>query len=196
MSKKTFQICFVYPINKNRQDFLDTLRFWYSMSRKSCPILWNKYLHIIYHTGWTVNYHKSVLHFCFVQDIPTGQLTVDNQYHKLFCSGTRIRIRSDPLIFRPPDPVLFTLDPDPTCTNGFIKLISSWTEYKSESTNSSIKLLFIISKFMPTYLKCESFFFSSFTTTWTYSTEIRSDPLIFCPPNLVLFIGSRSGSYL
>ena len=25
MSKKTFQICFVYPINKNRQDFLDTL---------------------------------------------------------------------------------------------------------------------------------------------------------------------------
>ena len=41
-------------------------------------------------------------------------------------SGMRIRIRSDPAIFGPPDPdpVLFTTDPDPesTCNNGFIKL--------------------------------------------------------------------------
>ena len=35
----------------------------------------------------------------------------------------RMRIRSDPLIFSPPDPVLFSLDPDPdpTCNNGYIK---------------------------------------------------------------------------
>ena len=36
-----------------------------------------------------------------------------------------MRIRSDPLIFGPPDPVLFSTDPDPTCNNGFIKLFSS-----------------------------------------------------------------------
>ena len=44
-------------------------------------------------------------------------------------SGMRIRIqiRSDPLILGPPDPVLFSTnpdpdpDPDPTCNNGFIK---------------------------------------------------------------------------
>ena len=52
-------------------------------------------------------------------------------------SGLRIRIRSDPLIFGPPDPdpVLFPLDPDPTCNNGFIKLFQSLTKYKRESTN-------------------------------------------------------------
>ena len=33
----------------------------------------------------------------------------------------RIRIRSDPLIFDPPNPALFSLDQDPTCNNGFIK---------------------------------------------------------------------------
>ena len=31
----------------------------------------------------------------------------------------------DPVIFGPPDPVLFTTDPDPTCNNGFIKLVLS-----------------------------------------------------------------------
>ena len=41
----------------------------------------------------------------------------------------------DPVIFGPPDPVLFSTDPDPTCNNGIIKL----SKYKSESTNSSIK---------------------------------------------------------
>ena len=54
-------------------------------------------------------------------------------------TGMRIRIRSDPVIFGPPDPdpdpVLFSLDPDPdpapdpdpdpTCNNEFIKLFSS-----------------------------------------------------------------------
>ena len=46
-----------------------------------------------------------------------------------FLAGMRIRIRSDPVIFGPPDPdpVLFSMDPDPdpTCNNGFIKLFSS-----------------------------------------------------------------------
>ena len=48
-------------------------------------------------------------------------------------AGMRIQIRSDPLIIGPPepDPVLFSLDPDPdldpTCNNGFTKLFSSWT---------------------------------------------------------------------
>ena len=58
-------------------------------------------------------------------------------------SYSMMRIRSDPLIFGPPDPVLFSTDPDPygsLCNNGFIKLFSSWTKYKPESTNSSIKL--------------------------------------------------------
>ena len=52
-------------------------------------------------------------------------------------SGMRIRIRSDPLIFGPPDPdpLLFSLDPDPTCNNGFIDLFS---KNKPESTNSSL----------------------------------------------------------
>ena len=54
-----------------------------------------------------------------------------------------------------PDPVLFSTDPnpDPTCNNGVMKLFSSWTKYKPESTNSSKKWWFIISNFMPTYLK-------------------------------------------
>ena len=75
----------------------------------------------------------------------------------------RIRIRSDPVIFGPPDPdpVLFSTDPDPdpTCNNGFIKLFLSWTKYKSESTNSSIKWWVIISNFIPTYLKYKYIFF-------------------------------------
>ena len=39
----------------------------------------------------------------------------------------RIRIRSDSVIFGPPDPdpVLFSTDPDPTCNKGFIKLFLS-----------------------------------------------------------------------
>ena len=42
-------------------------------------------------------------------------------------AGMRIRIRSDPSTFGPPDPVLFSSDPDhdPTYNNGFIKLFSS-----------------------------------------------------------------------
>ena len=64
----------------------------------------------------------------------------------------RIRIRSDLLIFGPPDP-------DPTCNNGLIKLFSSWTKYKPESTSSSKKWWFIISNNMPTYLKYIYIFF-------------------------------------
>ena len=50
-------------------------------------------------------------------------------------------------------------DPDPTCNNGFIKLFLSWTKYKSESTNSSIKWWVIISNFIPTNLKYKNIFF-------------------------------------
>ena len=50
-------------------------------------------------------------------------------------------------------------DPDPTCNNGFIKLFLSWTKYKSESTNSSIKWWVIISNFIPIYLKYKYIFF-------------------------------------
>ena len=75
----------------------------------------------------------------------------------------RIRIRSDPVIFGPPDPdpVIFSTDPDPgpTCNNGFIKLFLSWTKYKSESTNSSLNWWVIISNFIPTYLKYKNIFF-------------------------------------
>ena len=71
----------------------------------------------------------------------------------------RIRIRSDPLIFGQPDPVLFSTDPDPTCYNGSIKLFLSWTKYESESTTSSIKWWVIILNFIPTYLKCKYIFF-------------------------------------
>ena len=49
-----------------------------------------------------------------------------NKYGMIL-AGMRIRIRSDPVIFGPPDPdpVLFSADPDPTCNNGFIKSFSS-----------------------------------------------------------------------
>ena len=58
-----------------------------------------------------------------------------------------------------PDPKTFSTDPDPTCINGFINLFLSWTKYKPESTNSSIKWWFKISNFMPTYLKHKYIFF-------------------------------------
>ena len=59
-------------------------------------------------------------------------------YKMAFLTWLRIRIRSDPLIFGPPDldPLLFSFDPDPdpdpTCNNEFLKLILSWTKYISE----------------------------------------------------------------
>ena len=82
----------------------------------------------------------------------------------------RIRIRSDPLIFGPPDP-----DPDPACNNGFIKLFSSWTKYEPESTNSSKKWWLIISNFMPTYLKYKySFFFISISGRIRSRIRIRN----------------------
>ena len=57
--------------------------------------------------------------------------------------------------------VLFSTDPDPdpTCNNRVIKLFLSWTKYKSESTNSSIKWWVIIPNFIPTYLKYKYIFF-------------------------------------
>ena len=91
----------------------------------------------------------------------------------------RIRIRSDPLIFCSPDPVLFSADPHPTYNNWFLKLFSFWTKYKPESTNSSIKWWFIISNFMPTYLRYKYiFFFISISGRIRnfFSAEPDSDP--------------------
>ena len=88
-------------------------------------------------------------------------------------SDAGMRIRSDPVIFGPPDPVLFPMDPDsdPTCNNGVRILFSSWTKFKPESRNLSIKWWFIISNFMPTYLKYKYIFFLHF--------DFRSDPEFF-----------------
>ena len=90
----------------------------------------------------------------------------------MLSSGMRIRIRSDPVIFGPPDPEIFSTDPDPdpTCNNGFIKLFLSWTTYKSESTNSSIKWWVIVSNFIPTYLKYKYIFF------FIFRSDPESDP--------------------
>ena len=57
--------------------------------------------------------------------------------------------------YEDPDPVGYVdfSDPDPTCNNGFLRLFLSWKKYEPESTNSSIKWWFIMSNFMPTYLK-------------------------------------------
>ena len=68
----------------------------------------------------------------------------------------------DPLILGLPDPLFFSSDPDPACNNGYIKLFSSVTNYKPESTNSSLKLWFIKSNFMPTYDLPKLFVFFSF----------------------------------
>ena len=76
----------------------------------------------------------------------------------------KIRIQSVPLIFGQPDPVLISMDrdQDPTCSDGFIKLFSSQTTYKHESTNSIIKWWYVISNFIHTYLKYKyNFFFIS-----------------------------------
>jgi len=57
---------------------------------------------------------------------------------------------------------------DLTCNNGYIKLFSSWTKYKPDSTNSSLKWWFIRSNFMPTYSKYKFIF--------CLITNLRSDP--------------------
>ena len=78
----------------------------------------------------------------------------------IFFSSFRLKVGSGSVFFPQTGSVCFVLpDPDPTCHNGFIKLFSSWTKYKQESTNSSIKWWFKISNFMPTYLKHKYFFF-------------------------------------
>ena len=78
-------------------------------------------------------------------------------------------------------------DPDPTCNNGFIKLFLSWTKYKSESTNSSIKWWVIISNFIPTYLKYKYIFFLHFD----FRSYPESDP---DPDFFFSWAGSGSGS--
>ena len=93
----------------------------------------------------------------------------------------RIRIGSDLLIFGPLDPDLFffSLDPDSdpnsTCNNWFMKLFLSWTKYKPESTNSSLKWWFIKSNFIPSNCRIKvgsgyeekKFGSSSLQTLWT-----------------------------
>ena len=56
--------------------------------------------------------------------IEENAVTVSAQTFNRFKPGMRIRI---------------SLVPDSTCHNGFIKLFSSFTKYKPESTNSSLK---------------------------------------------------------
>ena len=103
----------------------------------------------------------------YLENIDNTMLIAYGSFHVAgFWLAAGMRIRSDPLIFGLPDPLLFLSDPDPTCNNVYIKLISSWTKYKPESTNSSLKLWFLKSIFMPTYLKYKYFFF----------LELRPDP--------------------
>ena len=85
-------------------------------------------------------YHTYVNHGSFIRRLTrlhceqlTAQLILFflvvevNICFEVIKAGMRIRIRSDPVIFGPPDPVLFSTDPDPdpTCNNGFIKLFLS-----------------------------------------------------------------------
>ena len=101
-------------------------------------------------------------------------------------SGMRIRIRSNLVIFGPPDPY-------PTCNNGFIKLFLSWTKYKSESTNSSIKWWVIISNFIPTYLKYKYIFFFISISGWIWRSPIRIRKF-FSQLSRILIPGSDSCS--
>ena len=57
------------------------------------------------------------------------------------CSCTAKILENNNPITQDPDPLLFSLDPEPdsTCNNRFIKLFSTWSKYKPESTNSSLK---------------------------------------------------------
>ena len=94
-----------------------------------------------------------------------GQYFLDTQYHEMHifrCLFSGMRIRSDPLIFGLPDPLLFSPDPDPTCNSGYINLFSSLTKHKPVTINSSLKWWIIRSNFMPTntYPKYEYIFFS------------------------------------
>ena len=79
----------------------------------------------------------------------------------------------DPLIFGKPDSVHFSLDPDPdpTCNNGFMKLLSSWNKILTRINKFKHKMMFIISYFMPTYPKYEYIFLLHF--------DLRSDPDFF-----------------
>ena len=72
-------------------------------------------------------FHEKIIIFKQVINIYQGA------FYTTFHLG--MRIRSDPLIFGQPDPLLFSLDrdPDPTFNNGYIKLFPSLTKYKPES---------------------------------------------------------------
>ena len=118
----------------------------------------------------------------------------------------RIRIRSDRLIFGLPDPHLFSLDPDPdpTCNNGFIKLFSSWTNYKPEFNKFKFKMMVSWAGsgskgkkwiFIPAYgsESMSNAFFNSKNVkcseclgkTPTIITVSRSSEDDYCPPNQV-----------
>ena len=60
-----------------------------------------------------------------------------------------------------PDQLLYSLDPvpEPTCNNVLFHYCFHFHQNKPESTNSSLKLWFIRSDFMLTYLKYKYIFF-------------------------------------
>jgi len=92
---------------------------------------------------------------------------------KYFCLGLIWTRYKDPEIFSlpDPDPLLFSSDPDPTHNNGYIKIIF----ILNISTNSSLKLGFIRTNIMPTYLK--------YKYTIFYHFELRSGPGFFFQPD-------------
>ena len=80
----------------------------------------------IVNSNRTIPYRTTVTGKCSGRGIYLSPLLprVKGEYDfEEFSSG--MRIRSDPLIFGPPDPVLFSTDPDLTCNNGFLKLFFS-----------------------------------------------------------------------
>ena len=96
------------------------------------------YINILWLSIWIRIFQKRIMNQNWIQEHlsvikehkePRGTIYIPFFMTILyFYTRMRIRIRSDPLIFGPPDldpdPVLFSSDPDPTCNNGFMKLFS------------------------------------------------------------------------
>ena len=116
---------------------------------------------IWYFIRWRMNLASSYILFhvrYIISRIKLIKKSFCSKFHVFILTEMRI---PDPVILCLPDPMNFSLDPDPTCNNGFIKLFSYWTKYKPELPNSSWKWWFIRSTFEPTYLKYK-YIFSSF----------------------------------
>ena len=81
----------------------------------------------LYAQGWEVFYiQQTEASSRWFGSWAFGMRLCDEQRSHYLSPGMRIQIRSDPLIFGPPDPdpLLFSFDPDPTYNNGFIQLFS------------------------------------------------------------------------